>query len=50
MKRGGWDCLRHYEIAAAGAVPCVRQLEGKPSSCAPHGLQAGELRQLSELV
>ena len=40
-KRGGWDCLRHYEIAAAGAVPCVRQLEDKPSACAPHGLQAG---------
>ena len=40
-KRGGWDCLRHYEIAAAGAVPCVRQLEGKPAACAPHGLQVG---------
>ena len=40
-KRGGWDCLRHYEIAAAGAVPCVRQLDSKPLSCAPHGLQAG---------
>ena len=40
-KRGGWDCLRHYEIAAAGAVPCVRQLETKLLSCAPHGLQAG---------
>ena len=40
-KRGGWDCLRHYEIAAAGAVPCFRQLERKPSDCAPHGLQAG---------
>ena len=40
-KRGGWDCLRHYEIAAAGAVPCVRQLEAKPETCAPHGLQAG---------
>ena len=40
-KRGGWDCLRHYEIAAAGALPCVRQLEAKPASCAPHGLQAG---------
>lgn len=40
MKRGGWDCLRHYEIAAAGAVPCVRKLETKPASCAPHGLQA----------
>ncbi len=40
-KRGGWDCLRHYEIAAAGAVPCFRELEIKPSACAPHGLQPG---------
>ena len=40
-RRGGWDCLRHYEIAAAGAVPCIRQLETKPGACAPHGLQAG---------
>lgn len=40
-KRGGWDCLRHYEIAAAGAVPCIRQLDRKPLSCAPHNLQAG---------
>ena len=40
-KRGGWDCLRHYEIAAAGALPCVRQLETKPALCAPHNLQAG---------
>ena len=40
-KRGGWDCLRHYEIAAAGAVPCFKHLENKPSACAPHGLQPG---------
>lgn len=40
-RRGGWDCLRHYEIAAAGAVPCFRQLEAKPPRCAPHGLRAG---------
>ena len=40
-KRGGWDCLRHYEIAAAGAVPCVRDLSAKPATCAPHGLLAG---------
>ena len=40
-KRGGWDCLRHYEIAAAGALPCVRQLVTKPDSCAPHGLKPG---------
>ena len=40
-KRGGWDCLRHYEIAAAGAVPCIKNLETKPAVCAPHGLEAG---------
>jgi hypothetical protein len=40
-RRGGWDCLRHYEIAAAGAVPCFRRLEAKPPRSAPHGLQAG---------
>jgi hypothetical protein len=40
-RRGGWDCLRHYEIAAAGAVPCFRRLEAKPASCAPHGLRPG---------
>lgn len=37
-KRGGWDCLRHYEIVAAGSVPCFRNLDRKPSSCAPIGL------------
>ena len=58
-KRAGWDCLRHYEIAANGAVPCFRDLNQKPSSCAPHGLNgsncisytsAGDLfRQLEAL-
>lgn|GEM_PF-362371 len=37
-KRSGWDCLRHYEIAANGAVPCFRDLDKKPITCAPHGL------------
>jgi hypothetical protein len=37
-KRAGWDCLRHYEIAANGCVPCFRDLDDKPESCAPHGL------------
>ena len=37
-KREGWDALRHYEIAAAGAVPCFRDLEKKPPKCAPFGL------------
>lgn len=37
-RRAGWDCLRHYEIAAAGSVPCFRDLQQKPALCAPHGL------------
>ncbi|HWW91064.1 MAG TPA: glycosyltransferase [Solirubrobacteraceae bacterium] len=37
-KREGWDALRHYEIAASGAVPCFRDLQLKPSTCAPFGL------------
>jgi hypothetical protein len=37
-KRSGWDCLRHYEIAANGCVPCFRDLDEKPLNCAPHGL------------
>lgn len=40
-RRAGWDCLRHYEIAAAGAVPCFRDLDEKPPLGAPHGLHAG---------
>jgi hypothetical protein len=40
-KRSGWDCLRHYEIAANACVPCFRNLEKKPFTCAPHGLDEG---------
>lgn len=39
-KRAGWDCLRHYEIAANGAVICFKDLDKKPKTCAPHGLVA----------
>jgi hypothetical protein len=41
-KRAGWDCLRHYEIAANGTVICFKDLQDKPASCAPHGLINGE--------
>jgi hypothetical protein len=41
MKKSGWDCLRHYEIAANGCVPCFRDLRAKPDVCAPHGLLPG---------
>jgi hypothetical protein len=41
MRRAGWDCLRHYELAASGCIPCFRDLDRKPATCAPHGLVAG---------
>jgi hypothetical protein len=37
-RRAGWDAMRHYEIAANGAVPCFRDLDRKPPTCAPFGL------------
>jgi hypothetical protein len=40
-RRAGWDCLRHYEIAAGGTVLCFRDLNRKPARCAPHGLEDG---------
>ncbi len=40
-KRAGWDCIRHYEIAANGAVPAFRDLDRKPATSAPHGLGDG---------
>jgi hypothetical protein len=30
MKKGGWDCCRHYEIMAAGAIPYFISLENCP--------------------
>jgi hypothetical protein len=41
-KRSGWDCLRHYEIAANGTVICFKDLDQKPNLSAPHGLIPGK--------
>jgi hypothetical protein len=30
-KKGGWDCCRHYEIMAAGALPYFADLESCPA-------------------
>jgi hypothetical protein len=32
FKKGGWDCLRHYEILASGCIPYFRDLENCPSN------------------
>jgi hypothetical protein len=30
MKKGGWDCLRHYEILANGCLPVFKDIENCP--------------------
>ena len=30
-KKSGWDCMRHYEILAAGALPYMPDIEDKPN-------------------
>ncbi len=42
MRKGGFECQRHYEIAAAGAIPCFYHLESKSAHGAPFGLRDGE--------
>ncbi|PTX21464.1 hypothetical protein C8N40_102440 [Pontibacter mucosus] len=34
-RRAGWDCLRHYEYAAMGAILCFKNLNSKSKLCAP---------------
>jgi hypothetical protein len=49
-KRAGWDCLRHYELAANGCVICFRDLDSKPSSCAPHQLNSSNCISYNSLL
>jgi hypothetical protein len=37
-KKGGWDCLRHYEIIAAGSLLLFRDYNQKPNTCSPQDL------------
>jgi len=38
-KKSGWDCMRHYEIAANWSIPCFYKLNNKPETCAPFDLK-----------
>lgn len=38
VKKGGWDCLRHYEIVAAGSLLMLKNLDSKPQECSPQYL------------
>jgi len=33
--KGGWDCMRHYEIMAAGTLLLFRDYDKKPHLCSP---------------
>jgi hypothetical protein len=35
-KKGGWDCLRHYEILANGCIPLFENLEQIPATIMTH--------------
>ena len=37
-KKGGWDCLRHYEIIAAGSLLLFKDFHLKPKDCSPQEL------------
>ena len=32
MKKGGWDCLRHYEILANGCIPVFKDIQNCPKT------------------
>lgn len=36
MKKGGWDCMRHYEILANGCIPYFWDLENLPPNTMAH--------------
>jgi len=42
MRKGGWDCLRHYEIMANGCIPLFLDLEQCPATTCMQ-LPKGEL-------
>jgi hypothetical protein len=48
-KKGGWDCLRHYEIIAAGALLLFKDYDSKPSQCSPQNLPCYSYGSMEEL-
>lgn len=48
-KKGGWDCLRHYEIIAAGSLLLFRDYDKKPKLCSPQELPCFSYRTKDKL-
>ncbi len=46
-KKGGWDCLRHYEIIANGCVPVFRDIDSCPEDTLAN-LPKALLRQVNQ--
>ena len=49
-KKGGWDCLRHYEIIAAGTLLLFRDYDRKPRLCSPQKLPCYSYSSKEELL
>ena len=48
-KKGGWDCMRHYEILAAGSLLLFRDYDKKPYYCSPINMPCFSYSSLEEL-
>lgn len=49
-KKGGWDCLRHYEIIANGCFPIFRDIAECPSNTLSHFPKKLILEGINKLV
>lgn len=49
-KKGGWDCLRHYEIIANGCFPIFRDIEECPEETLQHLDKKLLLKGMKELI
>jgi len=49
-KKGGWDCLRHYEILAAGSVLMIKDVDQKAPECSPQHLEPLSYSSYEEAV
>lgn len=49
-KKGGWDCLRHYEIMASGTLLLFKDYNKKPINCSPINLPCFSYNNKSDLL
>ena len=47
-RKAGWDCLRHYEIMAAGCIPIFENIRAMPPQTAPNLPRKALVRVLAE--